>query len=278
MPLIVGGTLALGSAAFNYFNSSASESKSRKQLDQLNKTPLPEYKVTGEQRGAYNMALQDMANPAGVSATEKAAFQGQIAQNSNTQYQNAINRAGGSMGKYIGGILNVNNTNAINQFAANDARIRSQNRNFAASRVGQGAAAIQNVSDRNTNAAIQRRLLVEQALGGAIAQQQQNQSNAISSLGNIGGMAAGYGIQGYMSNKYPGTYTPTSPYQTSGNMSPVNPEFRGYHDTSFGAPVNAGALNNFTNDSNWYPSFPGFMGSDISNTGFVPQHPNQRLS
>ena len=60
--------------------------------------------------------------------------------------------------------MNYNNIGALNQFAANDASLRRNNIRYA----GQMAGQLQSQQNLATQAAIQRRIMLEQAYGRAM--------------------------------------------------------------------------------------------------------------
>lgn len=200
MPLIaaaIGGGLNLGVTAFRGMNASNERDKQQARLDALTATPLPKFKVSDEIKSIYGQAASEAANPMGFSGAEKNAFNQNLAQNYNTSIYNAINRTGGQTGRFANAVLSGNNVNAMNTFASNDASLARQNRMAALSRMMSGANTIQGIDNQNSQAEIQRRLMTEQALGGAVAQQSQNVDQAWKSVGDLGAMTAGYALSGY---------------------------------------------------------------------------------
>ena len=187
MPLLIPAATTVLNTGLSLYN----QNKAGKQLNALNKIPVPTYSVTPEQRGVYQNATSDYSNPRGVSRAERANFNRMLGTNYNTQFTNGIRRGGGQLAPYLSGVLNVSGTNAVGDFAARDAQLRAQNRDRAAGRMASAAGAIQTIQDRNTEAALRRRMLIEQALGGGIAQQFQNISNNLTSVGNMGLTQAG---------------------------------------------------------------------------------------
>ena len=200
MPLIaaaIGGGINLGVTAFRGYNASQERDRQQARLDTLSATPLPKYKVSDEINSIYGQAASEAANPMGFSGAEKNAFNQNIAQNYNTQFYNAVNRTGGQTGRFANAVLSGNNINAMNTFASNDAALARQNRMAALSRQMSAARDINNVGLQNTQADIQRRLMTEQNLGGAVGMQNQNIDQALKSVGDLGAMAAGYALSGY---------------------------------------------------------------------------------
>jgi hypothetical protein len=193
----IGGAINLGTTAFRGMNASQEKNRLQARLDTLSATALPKFKVSDEINSIYGQAASEAANPMGFSGAEKNAFGQNLAQNYNTQFYNAVNRTGGQTGRFANAVLSGNNINAMNTFASNDAALARQNRMAALSRQMSAARDINNVGLQNTQADIQRRLMTEQTLGGAIAQQNQNIDQAWKSVGDLGMMGAGYALSGY---------------------------------------------------------------------------------
>lgn len=224
MPLtvgvIAGGTaLKLGSDIFRGIRSNRERKRQQSQLDELQKQPIPQYMVSPELRAMYSQASNEAMNPQGFSGAETLGFNQRLGSIQNTQYNNAVNRAGGQMGRFIGGVLNSQATGASNQFAAQGEQIRRMNRQSALGRQAGATSQIQNIGNMNTAAQLQRRLMIEQALGRSIATQKQNIDRAWGGLGELGGNVAGYAIGSMMGapsggNKGGGgsNYDPMSPF------------------------------------------------------------------
>lgn len=182
----VGGMLLGGFSGLNLVKSQEEQDQQQKALDNLNKTDVPTYQVTP---GVSALAGQYF-NPEGVSSTQRNVFNNDLSENNNTAYSNAVSHSGGQIGGFLQGVLNTSNSNAINRFADTDAQTRQSNKAMG---VG-GINTIQHVSEANTQAAITRRMLIEQALGAAIAKQKQNQSDTLGMLGGEGASFLGFGL------------------------------------------------------------------------------------
>jgi hypothetical protein len=218
MPLTIaaiGGAINLGTTAYRGYQASKERDRQQARLDTLSATALPKYKVSDEINSIYGQAASEAANPMGFSGAEKNAFNQNLGQNYNTQFYNAVNRTGGQTGRFANAVLSGNNINAINSFASNDASLARQNRMAALSRQMSAANTIQGVGNANSQADIQRRLMTEQALGGAVAMQNQNIDQAWKSIGDLGAMGAGYALSGYGGGGRVGK-TPTN--DVSGNI------------------------------------------------------------
>lgn len=184
--------IGLATTAYGMYNSyqekEAAERAARKQ------GPYQDFTVTPEMRSVYSTATNDANNALGFTASETANFRNELANNTNTTMYNANRATGGNMSRYLARGLNTRNLGAINNFAAQDARLRVQNRNSALGRKQAAAGVMQGVSDRNTQAKNYRKMLIEQALGGAIAQQKQNFQQGIADIGQLGFTVAGAGL------------------------------------------------------------------------------------
>lgn len=188
------------------------------QLNELNRQALPEYGVTDPIRGLYGQAMTEAMNPQGFSGAETARFQQNLGQGFNTQMMNAGNRSGGQMSRFIATGLGGNMTNAMNQFAAQDQSIARGNRLAALNRAGGFANTMQRVDNMNTQFAMQRRMMLEQALGRGLAMQKQNIDSAIKGVGDTAGMAGGYAMMGAMG-------VPPTTQQRIGNTGGANDNF-----------------------------------------------------
>lgn len=235
MPLIVSGVALaakLGTDIYRGVQANKERKKAQSQLDKLAKTPIPQYSVSPEVQSYYSQAASEAANPQGFSGAETAAFNQNVARNTNTQYANAVNRAGGQASQYIANLLNMNNLNAYNQFAAQGEGIRRGNRQAAFGRQAQGMSQIQNVNNMNTQSQLQRRLMVEQALGGTIAQQKQNIDNMWKGIGDTAGNVGGFALGGGFGAKNAQPTVPTG-FNTTQNFSGMNQANYGFNGTGF---------------------------------------------
>jgi len=183
----IAGGVKLGSDVIRGIRADKERGRLQGQLDELSKTPIPQYMVSPELRAMYSQASSESMNPQGFSGAETAGFNQRLGNIQNTQYNNAVNRSGGQMGRFIGGVLNTQATNASNQFAAQGEQFRRMNRQSALGRQASASSQIQNVGNMNTAAQLQRRMMIEQALGRSIAMQKQNIDNAWGGMGDLAG-------------------------------------------------------------------------------------------
>jgi hypothetical protein len=217
IPLALAG-LGLASHTANYFGARSSRDEARRQLADLGRQALPEYTESPELRSYYNQAVGMAASPRGYSAAERAAFRQNMGRTLASQRAAARNIVGGSQARALGALDVLPRISAETQFAASDASLGRQQQQQALNRMYQGASAFQGIRDRNAQMRIQRRLMQEQALGGAI---RSNQDYMRNTLGNMGsdllssgitmGMMGGFGKTGGL-GKYkidPTAYAPS---------------------------------------------------------------------
>lgn len=164
--------------------------RSKKALDELNKTPLPKYNITPEQLAAQQRAGQSYQRAQGLALggytpAEKAAYQQNLAKANNTALYNARNVGGGQSSSAINGALGSQNLNALLNFASSDAALNRQNIRYAdqaGQYLDQTGQQITNQKNLQTNIDIQRRLMQEQALGKALSEGRTNTANSSAQL------------------------------------------------------------------------------------------------
>lgn len=191
------GLAGLGVAGnlYSMYQSSQAQKRAQRQLDALNNQPIPQYGVDPAWKRYYQQATNQAANPMGFTGAETGSFQQNLARTLAAQRANATQLSGGNLGRAINSMNVGANVNALNTFAGQDAALRRQQQNAAYGRQAQGAGVFQNVGNMNTQTALSRRLMQEQALGNAIRQQRDYQQNTVS---GIGGDLLGAGLTGLM--------------------------------------------------------------------------------
>lgn len=180
----------------NMYNAGVEKDRANAELDRINKQPLPKYTANPALMSFYSKALNDVKNPQGFSAAERANFQSGMGRTMNTQFNNALTASGGNSARYIRNALTGSGLMAQNQFAAQDASLARQQQGMAYSRLGQATNQLQNLDNMNTQVGLNRRLMTEQALGGAVA---QNKAFIANSMEGIGSDLMGMGAYGLMS-------------------------------------------------------------------------------
>jgi len=142
------------------------------QLNKLSKTPIPEYKASAGTLAA-NQRAQQMSQM-GYTPSQAAAFKANMGTALNTQFANQRNLAGGNLAGALGARGTAQKLQAMNQFAVGDADRQMQNIRYA----DEQTAGLQRMQNMNTEAAMRRRLMTEQALGAAVQQGTTNMANS----------------------------------------------------------------------------------------------------
>ena len=154
------------------------------QLNKLSKTPVPEYKASAGTLAA-NQRAQQMSQM-GYSPSQAAAFKANMGTALNTQFANQRNLAGGGLAGALGARGTAQKLQAMNQFAVGDADRQMQNIRYA----DEQTAGLQRMQNMNTEAAMRRRLMTEQALGAAVQQGTVNMAGAFDTGASFAKFAA----------------------------------------------------------------------------------------
>jgi hypothetical protein len=143
-------------------------------LSQLAKEPLDKYSASPELIATQNAAAQNAKF--GYSPQQKAAFDANMGINFNTTLANAKSLGGGSVSKSLAAILHGNTLGAYNNFAAQDFSNKRSNQQYS-DQVGYKK---QEIQDRNTTMAINRRNLLEQQYGAAASSGLTNMASSFN--------------------------------------------------------------------------------------------------
>ena len=215
----VGVASGVGAKIYDEYQSSQKEKTAQGKLDALNQEALPQETVSPELAQYHQMALSGVQNPQGLTAGEKANYNQNVTNNVNTQAYNATNTSGGNLSRYIKMALQPSSIASANNLVGQDQSIKRQNVQAAYGRLGSSTSAIQGISNTNANNLFRRRTMIEQALGGSIANQDRYQMETMDSMGNdlIGagtnlGMAQYYKKNGI---QQPNPYATRTPYNTN---------------------------------------------------------------
>jgi len=160
------------------------------QLNKLSKTPQPEYKASKGTLAA-NQRAQEMSQM-GYTPSQIAAFKANMGTALNTQFANQRNLAGGNLAGALGARRSMQNLMAMNQFAVGDADRQMQNIRYA----DEQTAGLQRMQNMNTEAAMRRRLMTEQALGAAVQQGTVNMAGAFDTGASFAKFASMFGGAG----------------------------------------------------------------------------------
>ena len=221
---VAGAGLAVkGISAYQSYQRSREAQK--KSNDLQNQTP-PQHQLGQAQQRMGGIALRDIANPTGYTGAETGQFNQNLAKINAAAMNNASSMAGGDLSRAMLAGTNANAMNATNQFAAQGANLRRNAYNSGMGRYGAFAGAEQAVGNANTQAALNRRMMIERALGGAV---QSNRDYAQGELTGMAGDVEGAGTQLLakgLSDKYGyGSYDPT----TSNGMTSKGRNTQGFH-------------------------------------------------
>lgn len=199
MPVTLGviglGVGAVGTGV-NLYNSYQERKAAKEQLEALRNTPMEQYSATPELLNYYGQAVNESNNARGISGGERSVYNANVAGNINTYLTNAKNTSGGNLYKYLSSGISPQIVSGANQLVSQDQSIKRGNRQSALSRTGVGINYLQNISNQNVAAKNRRQELIAQALGGGIAQQNQNIAGGYNNLANAGFYLAGKGLGG----------------------------------------------------------------------------------
>lgn len=156
--------------------------KGSSQLRDLHRQPVAQYGEDPEM--AASRIRADQNSQYGFSPAEKAGFRKNIAEDINTQSQNALNLGGGQLGRVIAGQGKINEMKGEADFANRDAALHRQNIQYA----DKFSQQLQNLHNMNIAQQLKTRLMAEQSLGNAIKTGSENLVNAAS-----GGLTLGIG-------------------------------------------------------------------------------------
>lgn len=144
-------------------------------MKKLQKEAYPSFKPTTDLQKAKIRSAQ-FANM-GYTPEQTAVFKQDLARIGNEDYQNAISLSGGSLSRALNARRGIMRLNALNQFAQGDASQRMANIRYDDSITSQ----MQNLANMETQARLQRRIMLEQAYGGAIKTGTENIVNSFDS-------------------------------------------------------------------------------------------------
>jgi len=233
------GMQAIGTG-INLYRSDKFLNEAQSQLRDLENNPIEPYKASTQLNTAYAGARAGAAAPKGMSMEDVNRFMINQSRNENTALANA-NKMGGGRGNLA--ILNAGLSGMSSDLASKSAAIAQQNRLADSSRVASLSGTYQSLSNMNVNANMQ----AQQAYGNAIRQQRQNISNAWSSLANMGGMMAGYGM---MKGSPAKTEVETTDNAWTTNKSAWDNASLNVPNPNINAPSSDPTINIRTNDPN----------------------------
>ena len=184
--MILAGVAAKG---YGMYKANKDKKTAQGELAELQKTPWAKYSATPEMQNYYGKVLSGVNNPMGMTAAEKTSAQSGINTAQNTQMYNVQGASGGNLSRYISGAINNQGVQANNQLAMRDAQMRQQNYNQNLNLLSGATSQMQNISNRNTDQELDRRMTLEKGLGGAVLQNKRFIQETLGSMGSdlIGG-------------------------------------------------------------------------------------------
>jgi len=187
---MIPATLALPAAQMIF--GAFQKIKANKELKKLGNEDIS-FEATPESKTIMGIAKADAQR--GYNAAQRGAFLQQVASNTAKSYRLGMQRAGNSLSNAISASNNIANSQAFNQFAAQDAALQRQNQGVYNNLVAQD----QQRANMNTQNEIRNNQMAQQAYGMAGMQGNENIMTAIqmgsmvapSLLGGGGNQGAG---------------------------------------------------------------------------------------
>jgi F0F1-type ATP synthase membrane subunit c/vacuolar-type H+-ATPase subunit K len=201
-----------GIKGYNAYQASQREDEAQRRLDELSKKPYEQYSASPALQSFYSRVLSRSMNPQGMSAAEMAGAKKGIADTQATTMYNVRGASGGNLSRYISGALSPQTGTAMANLYSQSAQMRRADEARSMGMLQGATGQLQSIQDRNTQAALQRRMMAEQALGQSVLQNRAFYQQSMEGIGSDlmgGGLMMGYGaISG--GNKL-GGYKTTTP-------------------------------------------------------------------
>ena len=217
---IVLGVAGAGIKGYNAYQASEREDEAQRRLDELSKKPYEQYSASPALQSFYSRVLQRSMAPQGMSAAEMAGAKKGIADTQATTMYNVKGTSGGNLSRYISGALSPQTASAMANLYGQSAQMKRADEARSMGMLQSATGQMQSIQDRNTQAALQRRMMTEQALGQAVAQNRAFFDQSLQGIGSDlmgGGLMLGYGAM--IKAPKPPTTTPRNPI----NFLPLNP-------------------------------------------------------
>ena len=176
---IVAGAALKGAGLIGSMNEQA---RAQRELDKLVATPRPRYGITPEIRKQYEQALGEASTRRGYGGATVSAYRKRLGQTLGTKGRVATSLGGNP--RAINAVLAGQEADSLNQFYAGEEGFANANRLGAIGRAGNYAGMYQRINDANTQADLNYRLMLEQALGGSIRSQRDYRRGTLSSIGS----------------------------------------------------------------------------------------------
>ena len=189
-PIVAGSVLkGIGMA-----NSASLQKRAQRDLDKLTATPRPRYGITPEIRKQYEQALGEASTRRGYGGATVSSFRKRLGQTLGTKGRIASSMGGNP--RAVNAVLAGQEADALNQFYAGEEGFANANRLGAIGRAGNYANLYQRINDANTQADLNYRLMLEQALGNTIRSQRDFRMGTLNSIGNDLITGGFYGLGG----------------------------------------------------------------------------------
>jgi hypothetical protein len=131
---------------------------------------------------------------------------------------NVKGTSGGNLSRYISGALSPQTGSAMANLYGQSAQMKRADEARSMGMLQSATGQMQSIQDRNTQAALQRRMMTEQALGQAVAQNRAFFDQSLQGIGSDlmgGGLMLGYG------SMFGGTPTSTTTPRNPINYLPL---------------------------------------------------------
>ena len=202
--LTAGIVLGVGAKGVGMYQASQREEEAQRQLDELSKKPYEQYSASPALQSFYSRVMQRSMAPQGMSAAEMAGAKKGIADTQATTMYNVKGTSGGNLSRYISGALSPQTGSAMANLYGQSAQMKRADEARSMGMLQSATGQMQSIQDRNTQAALQRRMMTEQALGQAVAQNRAVFDQSLQGIGSDlmgGGLMLGYGAMGFGNNQ-----------------------------------------------------------------------------
>ena len=208
---LISSGIGAGVKAFGIGEASQNQRRAMRELQRIQSQPLARYTQTQGMGELGGLARQDVYNPQGFTAGERAGFMQDVNRAANTSFQRGVNMAGGQLSRALQGTNTFNTLSALNRFAGQGAGLRRQMQGRGLANLGAVARNEQNLSNMNVQTDLQRRLMAEQAAGRAAQQWRDYEIGTVQGLGSdLLGAGLNFGLAGLMGYGGTGTEMPTT--------------------------------------------------------------------
>lgn len=225
---IVLGVAGAGIKGYNAYQASEREDEAQRRLDELSKKPYEQYSASPALQSFYSRVMQRSMAPQGMSAAEMAGAKKSIADTQATTMYNVRGTSGGNLSRYISGALSPQTASAMANLYGQSAQMKRADEARSMGMLQSATGQIQSIQDRNTQAALQRRMMAEQALGQSVLQNRAFYQQSMEGLGSdlLGaGLTMGMGGMGRTSAGGVNPKDAIDEMVLSAGVTPYNPKY-----------------------------------------------------